>query len=175
MELVAETEVQSGFMQLDAGLCQKKLAHHFQLQIHLIGMESLAVGFFEMIGQRAFADIESVRQFLPCKKSLGCGLNQAGDFLCQGGGAGQAFSLFLLFLKFAQQQVEQKRKLLLFQIRVCPALRNNFLKERPDARRILAMDQTGKAVRPSGGGPEAAEATMDASVFAVSSSDRGFT
>lgn len=58
-------------MQLDAGLCQKKLAHHFQLQIHLIGMESLAVGFFEMIGQRAFADIESVRQFLPCKKVWG--------------------------------------------------------------------------------------------------------
>ena len=102
-------------MQLDARLGQEELPDHFQLDLHLIGIEGLSEDPFEMIGQRALADVKTVRQFLCRKKGLGRGLDQTADLRGQRVRAGGAFSLFLLFQKRAEKQVEKKGKLLLLQ------------------------------------------------------------
>ena len=144
MKFVAEAEVQGGFMQLDARLGQEELPDHFQLNLQLIGIEGLSEDPLEMIGQRALADVKTVRQFLCRKKGLRRGLDQTADLRGQRVRAGGAFSLFLLLQKRAEKQVEKKGKLLLLQVGCAPAFRNDLFKKSPDAGSALAVDQAGK-------------------------------
>ena len=131
-------------MQLDARLGQEKLPDHFQLDVHLVGIEGFPEYAFKMVGQGPFADIEAVRKLLPGKKGLRRGLDQAGYLLCQGVRSGRAFLFFLLFQERAEEKIEKKRQLLLFQGGTPPAFRDDLLKERADAWGVPAVDQAGE-------------------------------